>query len=644
MATAQLGAVVRHIRELVDAGKAREQTDGALLRAFLGRHDQAAFEALVQRHGSMVLRVCRRTLGDAHDTEDAVQATFLLLAQRASSIRKRGSLASWLHGVAYRMATHAKRAAARRRAHEAGARTAEPPDPAAQAAWRELQAFLDQEIEHLPEGLRAAFILCCLEYKSSADAARQLGVEEAALRQRLSRARKVLKERLARRGVSLTAVLAAAALGANGALAAVPRSLVASTVKAASLIATGKAATAGLVPIKVAALIEGVQKAMFFTKLKTTAVVLLTVALAGTGGGLVTYRALAAGQQGDDAARAIKLVEQLGSDRFAEREKAAKELDRIGAPALEALRKGARSDDAETKQRAEDLVKKIEARSLAADLLTPKRVHLFYKDTPLAEAITDFTKQSGYQLSLSDPEGKLKGRTITLDTGEVTFWQALGQFCQKASLVEIAPPPALAERLSNDLLGAPPREGDGEIVLTHGSVVTQPTDDRTSVRVRAEAATTPEGREILVALQITPEPKLRHLEILAVHIRTATDNEGRSLEPVSVGDEASAPPADNRRLEGAPPRRAKAAISVVHLKKGAKAAASLRELSGMITAYRALEARPGSKSVTFEIPFTLRDVPFRAYASAPAFIEKLSVPRSGEALPGDAQRDRLRVK
>src|SRR5262245_38561451 len=229
MATAQLGAVLRHIRDLAADPAGGEQTDGAWLRAFLSRNDPAAFEVLVRRHGPMVLRVCRRTLGDAHEAEDALQATFLVLARKAASIRKRGSLASWIHGVAYRMANHAKRAATRRHQHESRAAPARPRDPALLAAWQELQTLLDEEIDGLAEGPRAAFICCCLENKSCAEAARQLGVQESTVRMRLSRARKVLQERLTQRGVTLTAALAASSLGANGVSAAVPRSLVVST-------------------------------------------------------------------------------------------------------------------------------------------------------------------------------------------------------------------------------------------------------------------------------------------------------------------------------------------------------------------------------------------------------------------------------
>src|SRR5262249_11222887 len=148
--------------------------------------------------------------------------------------------------VAYRMATDARRAAARRHKHESRANPTPPRDPALSAAWQELQALLDEEIAALPETLRAPFVLCCLENKSSAEAAQQLGLEEGAVWKRLSRARKRLQGRLTRRGVSLTAVLAAAAVGANGASAVVPRSLVGPTVKAAAQVGAGQALAAAV--------------------------------------------------------------------------------------------------------------------------------------------------------------------------------------------------------------------------------------------------------------------------------------------------------------------------------------------------------------------------------------------------------------
>jgi len=281
MATAQLGAIVGDIRDLAACRTGNEQSDGALLRAFLANKDEPAFAALTRRHGPMVLRVCLRTLGNAQDAQDALQATFLVLARHASSILKRESLASWLHGVAFRMATHAKRAAARRHKYESQASLAPVQDPALSAAWQEIQILFDKEIERLPETLRSPFVYCCLENKSGAEAAQHFGIAEVTVRKRLSRARKLLQERLTRRGVSLTAVLAAAAVGASAASAGVPRSELASIVKAATQIVAGQALTSSPVSAKVIALVEGANQAMFFTKCKSAMFVLLCLAIVG---------------------------------------------------------------------------------------------------------------------------------------------------------------------------------------------------------------------------------------------------------------------------------------------------------------------------------------------------------------------------
>ena len=137
-----------------------------------------------------------------------------------------------------------------------------------------------------------------------------------------------------------------------------------------------------------------------------------------------------------DADKIAKLVAQLGSDNFDEREKASADLETIGDPAYDALRQALKSTDEEVHKRAEILVGKIEERKESAEALKPKHVHLIYKDTPLTEALEDFNKQSGCSIVLGDPDGKLKDRKITLDTGDVTFWQALNQFCDKAGLQE----------------------------------------------------------------------------------------------------------------------------------------------------------------------------------------------------------------
>jgi RNA polymerase sigma factor (sigma-70 family) len=282
MATPQHAAVVRHIRSLAADLHTREQTDGALLQAFLTRNDQAAFEALVRRHGPMVLRVCQGSLTNLHDAEDALQATFFVLAQRAKSIRKKESLASWLHGVAHRVAENAKRAAARRRGHERQASPQQPRDPALCAAWQELQAILAEEIEGLPETVREPFVLCCVENQTCAEAARHLDLEEGTVWNRLGRARKLLQERLTRRAITLPAGVLPSLFGQKAVSALVPAALVVSTAVAATRITAGQTSPAGLLSTNVAALMEGALKAMLLTKFKVATVLLSAVAVVAT--------------------------------------------------------------------------------------------------------------------------------------------------------------------------------------------------------------------------------------------------------------------------------------------------------------------------------------------------------------------------
>ncbi len=200
---AQLQAAVHSLRDLCVAEEHVGKGDGELLADFLSRRDQAAFTTLVRRHGPMVLGVCRRVLHQAEDAEDCFQATFLLLARQAVSVRRRESLGSWLHGVAYRMATNSKRAAARRRAHEAQSATASTTNPAWEAAWHEVQIVLEEEIQRLPTASREAFVLCCLEGKGCADAARELGLKEGTVWSRVARAREQLSDAPSLGGVSL---------------------------------------------------------------------------------------------------------------------------------------------------------------------------------------------------------------------------------------------------------------------------------------------------------------------------------------------------------------------------------------------------------------------------------------------------------
>jgi RNA polymerase sigma factor (sigma-70 family) len=291
MATAQLDTLMRHIRELA-AGPHR--TDRQLLDDFASRQDEGAFTTLVDRHGAMVLRVCRRVLGHEQDAEDAFQATFLVLARHPGSIRRRETLASWLYGVAYRTAMKAKRGAARRRNHEAKMRDRTPP-AAPVPTWDDVQAVLDVEIRRLPESFRSAFVLCVLDGQTVPAAAAELGVKRGTLSWRLARARQQLRQRLARRGIQLAALLGALSVAKSAGRAAVPAALAGSTVRFGLSVVAGEPAAA--IPSHVAALAAGVTRAMFLTKTKIAAAVLLMIGLAVAVSGALAHQTLAAGEE-----------------------------------------------------------------------------------------------------------------------------------------------------------------------------------------------------------------------------------------------------------------------------------------------------------------------------------------------------------
>jgi RNA polymerase sigma factor (sigma-70 family) len=281
MADAHLGTVLRHLRSLAAGRPRNDPPDPELLRDFATRNDQGAFTALVQRHGPLVLAVCRRLLRHEQDAEDAFQATFLVLARKAASIRKGEALASWLYGVAHRMALNARRAARRRLCHEDWAAPATPAAPESALAWREVQGVLDQEIQRLPERYRVPFLLYYLENKRHAAVARELGVKEGTVWSRLGRARRLLQQRLTRRGVSLPAALAVLTVGAEGARAALSRALLASTARAATLCAAGQE-WAGVAAPGARALVRGAKVAAS-AKLAVTTALLLTAAALGLG-------------------------------------------------------------------------------------------------------------------------------------------------------------------------------------------------------------------------------------------------------------------------------------------------------------------------------------------------------------------------
>src|SRR5262245_52951028 len=151
------------------------EPDADLVAKFVQTRDESAFAALVERHGPMVLGVCRRALGDLYAADDAFQATFLALARNASRVREPRALAAWLYGTAVRVTGHARRAAQRTEARERKSPRRLPPDPLAEITGRELVAAVDEELARLPEPFRAPVILCCIDGLSQEEAARRLG-------------------------------------------------------------------------------------------------------------------------------------------------------------------------------------------------------------------------------------------------------------------------------------------------------------------------------------------------------------------------------------------------------------------------------------------------------------------------------------
>jgi RNA polymerase sigma factor (sigma-70 family) len=275
----RLNHVIEQLRRAVGPGPAGGLSDADLLARWVAGRDEAAFEVLLWRHAPLVLGVCRRVLRDAHEAEDAAQATFLALALKAGSVARRGALAGWLYRVAYRVALQAKARAARRprqdaRALEAAARPDEGP------VWRDLRPVLDDEVSRLPAKYRVPFLLCCVEGRTNEEAARELGCPVGTVLSRLARARERLRVRLARRDLAPSA----------GALAvAVSAEFVGPTVKAASAVAAGRAA--GAVSSSVNLLFQGALRGMLMTRVKMAATVLVvTAALVGTGAGVFGHR------------------------------------------------------------------------------------------------------------------------------------------------------------------------------------------------------------------------------------------------------------------------------------------------------------------------------------------------------------------
>lgn len=279
MPTGQISVVIQHLRADVRPD-GDGVTDGELLARFVRSRDEDVLAALVRRHAPMVWGVCRRLL-DHHDAEDAFQATFLVLVRKAADV-PRHAVANWLYGVARQTAGRVRALAAKRGRRET--QVVIMPEPTvAEVRVSDLQSVVDKELSRLPDHYRVVVVLCDLEGMTRREAARQLDIPEGSVASRLARARAMLAKRLTQRGVTLSGGSLAAVLSQNVASAGVPALVVSNTIKVTSLTAAGRATT-GVISVKVAALTEGVLKAMFMSKLKALAgVLMLATCLIGVG-------------------------------------------------------------------------------------------------------------------------------------------------------------------------------------------------------------------------------------------------------------------------------------------------------------------------------------------------------------------------
>jgi RNA polymerase sigma factor (sigma-70 family) len=265
MTAASLSAVAGYVRR-IHGHDTRGLTDPQLLDRFTRHQDEQAFAELVRRHGPMVLLVCRRVLRHEQDAEDAFQATFLVLARKAASIRQRDAVGSWLHQVAHRLALRARASADRRReqltALSEGFATAGPG-----LRGDSFGFSLDEEVQRLPEPYRSAVVLCYLEGRTQSEVARLLATTTNTVNSRLKRARDLLRQRLARCGLVLSSVAVADALAAGSARAALTPALVRLIARAALQFTIHGAPASGVSPVA-AALAKGALHGMISAKLK----------------------------------------------------------------------------------------------------------------------------------------------------------------------------------------------------------------------------------------------------------------------------------------------------------------------------------------------------------------------------------------
>jgi hypothetical protein len=281
---------------------------------------------------------------------------------------------------------------------------------------------------------------------------------------------------------------------------------------------------------------------------------LLLALLAGLGLTTLSSLPAPAADPRPSAAKLRQLIDQLGSASFTEREEATAALDAAGEPALPGLRKAVESDDAEVRRRAGDLLKKIEQRVDAEHLLAPAKVKLWFKDTPLSEAVAELSKKTGCHVTLQDPTGRLRDRKVTLEAGEITFWEALDRLCAGAGLVDedppfanisgesvmiirgpalpgALPPPPVASR--RRLMPGGPMTVLPQLTLAESRSPAPPSTRVGAVRVRAvrTPGSADDNSHISLNLTVTAEPNVHCYELFTVRVGKVVDDQGQELHP-----------------------------------------------------------------------------------------------------------------
>jgi RNA polymerase sigma factor (sigma-70 family) len=328
MASRQINSVLQHIRRLAENRETSQRTDQQLLDRFINKKEEAAFTALVRRHGAMVLALGSRILRHREDAEDVFQAAFLVLARKARSIRKLESIGGWLYRVTFRLALRVRADAAKRGRPTLSRSESSSAGSLSEITWREVCTALDEELAHLPDRFRAPLVLCYLEGKTQDEAMHQLRWSKSTFRRRLEEGRTKLCLRLTRRGITLSAGLWAALLSSEGASAALSSALVHSTVQAAIPFAAGD--VAATISPHVAMLTKQALQSAVIHKMKWIALLGMTAVLT-TGIGLSAHQALTARQLPDQPKLQLALADEQPKQPAPEKPRRSR-LDRYGDP------------------------------------------------------------------------------------------------------------------------------------------------------------------------------------------------------------------------------------------------------------------------------------------------------------------------